>query len=105
MKLSEYDFIIIYRSGKINCVPDALSRAFCANIYDNTRRKLHELLCHPDVTRLHHFVRVKNLLYSVNEVRNVVAKCKVCSELRPNFYKPQVAHVIKATKPFERLRF
>ena len=64
---------------------------------------MHESLCHPGVTRLHHFVRVKNLPYSVNEVRNVVAKCKVCSELRPNFYKPEVAHVIKATQPFERL--
>ena len=36
MELSEYDFDIIYRSGKMNCVPDALSRAFCTNIYDNT---------------------------------------------------------------------
>ena len=103
MELSEYDFDIIYRSGKMNCVPDALSRAFCANIYDSTLHKLHESLCHPGVTRLHHFVRVKNLPYSVNEVRNVVAKCKVCSELRPNFYKPEVAYVIKATQPFERL--
>ena len=103
MELSEYDFDIVYRSGKINCVPDALSRAFCTNIYDNMLHKLHESLCHPGVTCLHHFVRIKNLLYSVNKVRNVVAKCKVCSELRPNFHKPQVAHVIKATQPFERL--
>ena len=43
------------------------------------------------------------LPYSVSEVGNVVAKCKVCSELRPNFHKPQMAHVIKATQPFERL--
>ena len=103
MERSEYDFNIIYRSRKMNYVPDALSRAFCANIYDHTLRKLHESLCHPGVTRLHHFVRVKNLPYSVNEIRNVVAKCKVCSELRPNFYKPQVAHVIKATQHFQRL--
>ena len=87
----------------MNCVPDALSRAFCANIYDNTLRELHESLCHSGVTRLHHFVCVKKFTYSVNEVRNVVAKCKVCSELRPTFYKPQVANVIKATQPFKRL--
>ena len=103
MKPSEYDFDIIYRSGKMNCVPDALSRAFCANIYDNTLRELHKSLCHPGVTRLLYFVRVKNLPYSVNEVCNVVKKCKVCSELRPTFYKPQVSHVIKATQFFERL--
>ena len=71
MELSEYDFDIIYRSGKMNCVPDALSRAFCANIYDNTLRELHESLCHPGVTHLLHFVRVKNLPYSFNKVRNV----------------------------------
>ena len=88
MELSEYDFDIVYRSGKMNCVPDALSRPFCAKIYDNTLRKLHESLCHPGVTRLHHFVLVKNLPYFINEVRNVVAKCKVCFELRPNFHKP-----------------
>ena len=86
---TEYDFDIIYRSGKMNCVPDALSRA--ANIYDST---LHKSRC------LHVCIILFNLPYSVNEVRNVVAKCKVCSELRPNFYKPEVAHVIKA-KPFE----
>ena len=103
MELSEYDFDIICSSGKMNCVPDALSRAFCANIYDNTLGKLHESLCHPGVTRLHHFVHIKNLTYSANKVRNVVAKCKVCFELGPNFYKPQVAHVIKATQPLEKL--
>ena len=78
MELSEYEFDIVYGSGKMNCVPDALFRAFCANVYDNTLRKFHESLCHPGVTCLHHFVCIKNLWYSVNEVRNVVAKCKVC---------------------------
>ena len=71
MELSEYDFDVVYRSRKMSSVSDALSRAFCANIYDNTLRKLQESLCHPGVTRLHHFVRVKNLPYSVNEVRIV----------------------------------
>ena len=87
----------------MNCVLDALSRVFCTNIYDNMLHKLHESLCHPGVTCLLYFVRIKNLPYSVNEVRNVVAKCKVCSELKPNFHKSQVAHITKATQPFERL--
>ena len=72
MELSEFDFDIVYRSGKLNSVPDALSRAYVANIHDSTLRQLHESLCHPGVTRLYHFVRVKNLPYSIDEVRNVL---------------------------------
>ena len=59
MKLSEFGFNIFYRSGKMNSVSDALSRAFCASIHDNTLRELHDSLCHSEVTRLNHFVRVK----------------------------------------------
>ena len=103
MELSEFDFDIVYRSGKLNSVPDALSRAYVANIHDSTLRQLHESLCHPGVTRLYHFVCIKNLPYSIDEVRNAVSKCQVCSELKPNFYKPPVAQVIKATQLFERL--
>lgn len=103
MELNEFDFDIVYRSGKLNSASDALSRSYIANIHDNTLRQLHESLCHPGVTRFYHFVRVKNLPYSIDDVRNVVSTCQVCSELRPNFYKPPAAQVIKATQPFERL--
>ena len=89
-KLSEYDFDIICRSGKINCVPHVLFRAFCADIYDNLFREMHQSLCHSGAIRLHHFVGVKKLLYFVNEVRNVVAKCKVCSKFRPNLVNHQL---------------
>ena len=54
-----------------------------SKIYDNTLRKMHESLCHPGVTRLHYFIRVKILLCSGNKVCNVVAK--------PNLYKSKVA--------------
>ena len=57
----------------------------------------------PGITRLLHFIRVKNLLYSIDDVRQVVDKCKVCSELKPRFYKPPIAHIVKATEPFERI--
>ena len=80
----------------MNCVSNAFSKAFCNNIYDYMLHKLHKSSCHISVTRLHHFVCIKNLLHYVNEVCNVVAKCEVCSELIPNFYKLQVVHVVKA---------
>ena len=80
MELSEFGFNIVYRSGKMNSVPDALSRAFCASIHDNTLRELDDSLCHPGVTRLNHFVRVKNLSYSIDEIRRVVSQSPVCSK-------------------------
>ena len=105
MELSEFDFNnIVYRSGKMNSVPDELWRAFCASIHDNTLRELHDSLRHPGVTRLNNFVRVKNLPYSTDEIRRVVSQCRVCSELKPNFYKPQKSELIKATQPFEILK-
>ena len=55
MQLSEYDFEIVYRAGKLNHVPDALSRVFCASIHDNTLHEIHESLCHPGITRFYHF--------------------------------------------------
>ena len=55
------------------------------------------------MTQFYHFVQVKNLPYSFDEVRNVVSKCLVCSELKPNFYKPPAAQVVESTQPSEKL--
>ena len=74
-----------------------LSRAYCASIHDNTLYQIHAASCHPGITRLHHFIRVKNLPHSIEDVRQVVNKCNVCSELKPRFYKPPIAHIVKAT--------
>ena len=101
--LSEFDFEIVYRAGKYNNVPDVLSRAYCASVYDKTLIKIHESLCHPGVTHFYHFVRMKNLPYSINDVCTVVNQCKICSEIKPNLYKPPKAELIKATQPFERI--
>ena len=66
MSLSEFDFDIVYSAGKFNCVPDALSRAYCASVYDNTLNEIHESLCHSGISRFYHFVRMKNLPYSMD---------------------------------------
>ena len=65
---------------------------------------LHSSLCHPGVTRLLHFVRSRNLPYSVDDVRRVTQACKVCSEVKPRFHRSVEEHtLIKATAPWERL--
>jgi len=104
MELSDFDFDFAYRSGKLNAAPDALSRVYCAAMRENTlHNNIHVSLCHPGITRLNHYVRAKNLSDSVDDGRKGVHDCTVCAEVKPNFYKPPDAQLVKATQPFERL--
>ena len=103
LELSCYSFDIIYRPGKDNIPPDTLSRVTCAATTQDSLHKLHESLCHPGVTRLYHFVRTKNLPYSLDEIKKVTSSCRVCCECKPQFHQPQKVPLIKATRPFERI--
>ena len=103
-ELSCYSFDIVYRPGVENIPPDTLSRAFCAALLSaGALGELHNSLCHPGVTRMFHFVRTRNLLYSIEDVRQMTKACRVCAEHKPQFHSPAQAHLIKATQPFERL--
>ena len=55
------------------------------------------------MTRMNHFVRSRNLPYSIEEITSVVNQCITCCELKPRFYKPPSTHLVKATQPFKRL--
>lgn len=105
LELSEYKFNIIYRVGKENIPADTLSRV-CATVGCHTDIKklikIHEDLCHPGVTRLHHWTKTKNLPYSIDDVKEVCSKCITCSEMKPRYAKG-TGRLIKATRPFERL--
>ena len=48
-------------------------------------------------------LKQKKLPYSIDDVRKVVNQYSICAEIKPTFYKPPLAQVIKATQPFERL--
>ena len=103
MELSCFDFDIVYRPGKDNIPPDTLSRGVCNALSPPKLYDLHIALCHPGITRMCHFVKVRNLPYSVEDVKNITQACKVCAECKPNYYRPPQSHLIKATQPFERL--
>jgi len=45
MQLSEFDFQIVFHPGKLNSVPGALSRAYCASLYESTLHTIHASLC------------------------------------------------------------
>lgn len=103
IELSPFDYEVIYRPGSENYAADALSR--CGAIVGSSEelKILHEGLCHPGITRMAHFVRSKNLPYSVEEIKVMTSRCSVCAELKPRYYKPNYESLIKATQAFERL--
>jgi hypothetical protein len=104
IELSSYEFDIQYRPGKDNVTADCLTRTQCSAINTNQKLKeLHEGLCHPGITRFYHFVRTRNLPYSMEDIKSVASQCRVCAQIKPNFFKPKNPPLIKATQPFERL--
>ncbi|KAL0880953.1 hypothetical protein ABMA27_002114 [Loxostege sticticalis] len=104
LELSAYKYDVIYRPGKENLAADALSRV-CAQIHTNSTSKLielHNALGHPGITRMTHWIRTKNLPYSVTDIRAITSACRICAQVKPQFNKFQ-GTLIKATAPFERL--
>ena len=102
--LSCYSFDIKYRPGSENVPADALSRV-CGAVDSsiNNLKELHNSLCHPGITRMIHFVRMKNLPYSVEEIKKMTSMCPTCAQCKPQYYRPEKSNLIKATAPFERL--
>ena len=77
IKLSQFDYKIVYHAGEFNTAPDVLSQMYCAQILLNQLYEVHLNLCHPGVTQMYHYVHAKNLLYSLDEVRKMTASCKI----------------------------
>lgn len=101
LELSCYKYDIIYRPGRENTVADALSRV-CANADPNRLYDLHDRLCHPGITRMVHWVRSKNLPFSIEEIKAMTLSCRICAEIKPRFCKSE-GRLIKAMSPMERL--
>ena len=104
IELASLSYTIKYRSGKQNTGPDTFSRAFCSSIASQSPfEELHNNLCHPGISRLLHFVRAKNLLFSTTDVKRVVNFRLICAEIKPQFHRGINNTLIKATQPMERL--
>ena len=66
-------------------------------------RDIHSRLGHPGVTRVLHFIRSKNLSFSVKDVKRICANCRVCTELKPRFFDKPTENLIKSMRPWERI--
>ena len=52
---------------------------------------------------MYHFVKSRNMPYSLEDIRSVNKSCKVSAEMKLQFHSLAPAQLIKATQPFERL--
>ncbi|GFV21941.1 retrovirus-related Pol polyprotein from transposon opus [Trichonephila clavipes] len=102
LELASSKFDIIYRPEKQNVIADTLSRITGAITPRVDLYNLQNSLCHPGVTRMHHWVCCRNLLFSLEDIKKVTNSCLICNELKPRFVK-NVGTLVKATAPFERL--
>ena len=93
IELSCLEFDIKYRPGPENVTADCLTRAFCSALSQTkSLKQLHEELCHPGVVRMSHFVRSRNLPYSIDEVKQITSQCEACARLKPRYFRPQIHH-------------
>ena len=102
--MASLSYTIKYRPGKQNTGPDTFSRAFCSPIASQSSlQELHNNLCHPDISRLLHFVRAKNLPFSTTDVKRVMNSCPICAEIKPQFHRGANNTLIKVTHSMKRL--
>ena len=84
-------------------VADALSRLCPMSPHPLNFRDIHSQLGHPGVTRLSHFIRSKNLPFSVNDVKRISGNCRVCADLKPQFYDKLKENLIKSMRPWKKI--
>ncbi len=102
LELSTLSYGIVYKKGSENVAADALSRIATVS-FPQSVDTLHRLLCHPGVTRLWDYINRHKLPFSLDEVRRCISTCQTCLEWKPRFFRPDKSHIIKATRPFERI--
>ena len=97
LELASFSYTGEDRPGKDNAAPDSFTSALTASMSMSNLAEIHAALYHPGVTWMLQFVRSKNLLYSTEEVKRVCSACRTCTQLKPQFYRPQRGVLIKAT--------
>lgn len=104
LELMPFKFEIKHLPGKLNVVADTLSRKYCASSTTKVSLlDLHNSLCHPGVTRFYHFIKTRNLPYSLSDVKQLTGNCKICAKIKPTFAAYSSPELIKAMRPMDRI--
>ena len=72
IEVSQYKYEIIYCAGKLNAAADTLSHTYSAPLFSTSLYDIHANLFHSGITRTYHFVKFKNLPFSLNDVCKIV---------------------------------
>ena len=104
LEFGNFDYEIKHRPRKLNLAPDALSHLSYLGPTKLDLVKIHKQLGHPGISHLSHFIRSKNLPYSVEEVKKVCTNCRICAEVKPRYYSKPSKSLIKSTRLWERVR-
>ena len=67
IKLSQFQNEIVYCAGKLNAAADTLFHYYCANLSISTLYDIHAGLRHPGVMQTYHFIKSKNLPFSLKD--------------------------------------
>ena len=102
-ELGTFSYTIQHKPGSENVPPDTMSRVCGALLPESSLKEIHKVLGHSGAARLSHFVRSKNLTYSMDDIRQVCSQCKDCAELKPRFFIKDKQVLIKASQPWERV--
>lgn len=102
-EFSDYQYIIKFSPGQENLPAAALSRLCSATSRPDSLEKIPKSLCHPGITRLFHHIKLKNLSYSLNDVKSVGFQCPVCTKFKPRCFRPPASHLIHALYPYDRV--
>ena len=100
LELVSLCYTLKYRPSKDSMAPNSFMQVFWlpCQIW---LEYIHTALCHPGVTRMLHLVRSKNLPFSTEDVKRTRSMCRMCAELKPQFYCLTCGTLIKATQPME----
>ena len=102
-ELGNFDYEIQHRPGIQNSAADAFSRICSFSPDPLNLTDIHKQLGHPGITRLSHFIRSKNLPFSIEDAKKVCNNCRVCAEVKPQFYRKPSEILIKSMRPWERI--
>lgn len=103
IELSCYSYDIVYCPGKENATANTFSQICGLISVSDTLQILHKDVCHPCIMKMPYFICCRNLPYSIDEIKKIIASCPIRSELKPRLFKPGPGNILMVTQPFERL--